>query len=307
MKTTLDLITNTPLVYLDKISGKYKGDIYAKLESVQPGGSVKDRAAYRIIKDAYESGRLQKGQAVIEMTSGNMGAGLAVVCRQTGNPFIAVMPKGNSPERLKILKALGAEIFLTDQVDGQPGRVTGNDIQYAASVARELAMEKGAFYVDQFNNPSSIKAHFDTTGPEIYRELKDIHAFIACVGSGGTFIGTSKYLKSVNKDILCMAVEPENAAILKTGKVIDQKHIIQGTGYSLVPPHWDPALADDIITVSDEETVRMTKEIASRQGLYVGYSAGANVAACVKFLEKSGSGVKVATILCDMAYKYSDL
>lgn len=307
MKTTLDLINDTPLLFLDKISAGLSGQVYAKLEFVQPGGSVKDRTAYQIINDAYYSGVLSKGQTVVEMTSGNMGAGLAVVCSQFGNPFTAVMPKGNSPERLKILKALGAKIVLTDQIDGQLGRVTGKDIDHAATVAKKIAKEEKGFFVDQFNNPSSTKAHFETTGPEIINQLIDIDVFVASIGSGGTFIGTSKFLKSQNKSIKCIAVEPEKAAILKTGKVIDPKHIIQGTGYGKVPPQWEAGLADEILTVSDEEVILMTKRIALEQGLYVGYSSGANVAAATKYLEKSESPVKIATILCDTGYKYTDL
>lgn len=304
--STLDLITKTPLLRLDRMTNGI-GSIYAKLEYLQPGGSVKDRVAFQIIKDAYSSKKLKKGQLVIEMTSGNMGAGLAVVCKQFGNPFIAVMSKGNSPERRKILKALGAEIILTDQVDGQPGMVTGNDIEAAAVTAKKISEERGGFYVDQFNNLSGIRAHFETTGPEIWNDLKEIEVFIASVGSGGTFLGTAKYLKSKNINIKCIAVEPENAAILKTGKVINQKHIIQGTGYSLMPPLWDSSLADEIITVSDEEVEETTRRLSLEQGLYVGYSSGANVMAALKYLEMKKSPKVIATILCDYGYKYTDL
>ena len=307
LNSTLNLITKTPLLHLDKLTEEGKGRIYAKLEYLQPGGSVKDRAALQIILDAYKSDRLKQGQTVVEMTSGNMGAGLAFVCRQTGNPFVAVMPKGNSPERLKILRAFGAEIVLTDQVDGENGRVTGKDIEFASSVAKRLAQERTGYYVDQFNNSSSVKAHFETTGPEILDDLGDLDVFITCVGSGGTFTGTAKYLKSRNKDIRCYAVEPVNSAILKTGKIINPKHIIQGTGYGLIPPHWDPDLADDIITVSDEEVIDMTKRLSLEQGLYVGYSSGANVAAAMKLLQETGGHLKISTIICDSAYKYSDL
>lgn len=304
--STLDLITKTPLLHLDKITNGI-GKIYAKLEYLQPGGSLKDRVAFQIIKDAYSSNQLKKGQLVIEMTSGNMGAGLAVVCKQFGNPFIAVMSNGNSPERRKILKALGSEIVLTEQVDGQPGMVTGKDIEFAANTAKEIAKERDGFYVDQFNNPSGIKAHFETTGPEIWDDLNEIEVFIASVGSGGTFIGTSRYLKSKNKNIKCIAVEPENASILKTGKIIDPKHIIQGTGYSLIPPLWESDLADEIITVTDKEVEEMTRRLSSEQGLYVGYSSGANVKAALKYLEMTKSDKIVVTILCDYGYKYTDL
>lgn len=302
---TLALINNTPLVLLDKLAPDL--EIYAKLEMVQPGGSVKDRVAYQMIKDAYANGSLKKGQAVVEMTSGNMGAGLAVVCKQFGNPFVAVMSEGNSPERRKILKALGAEILLTKQVDGMPGMVTGNDIAYAGEVAKEYAAKNNGFYVDQFNNPSNVLAHFSTTGPEIWNDLPEVEAFVASVGSGGTFVGTSKFLKSQNRSIKCIAAEPENAAILKTGSVVSGKHIIQGTGYSAVPPHWVDGLADEVVTVADEQVREMTKRLSNEQGLFVGYSSGANVAAALNYLKANPDIKKIVTVLCDTGYKYSDL
>jgi cysteine synthase A len=305
-KSTLDLIGNTPIVKLDKIHN-LGINIYGKLEYLQPGGSVKDRAALQIITDAYEKNKLKTGQIVVEMTSGNMGAGLAVVCRQFGNPFLAVMPKGNSPERIKILKALGAELLLTDQVDGTPGMVTGKDIEFASEFAKKIADEKNGFYVDQFNNLSGVKAHYRTTGPEILRDLPEIDAFIASIGSGGTFIGISKYLKEQNPLIKCIAVEPENAAILKDGNVKDPKHIIQGTGYSLIPPHWESELADEIITVTDEDVITMTKRLSYDQGLFVGYSSGANVTASIKFAKKNKNIENILTIMCDIGYKYSEI
>lgn len=304
-KGTLELINNTPLVLLDKLEPGT--EIYAKLELIQPGGSVKDRVAYQMIKDAYANGSLKKGQVVVEMTSGNMGAGLAVVCKQFGNPFVAVMSEGNSPERRKVMKAFGAELLLTKQVDGTPGMVTGKDIAYAGEVAKEYAIKNNGFYVDQFNNPSNVLAHYNTTGPEIWNDLPEIEAFVASIGSGGTFVGTSRFLKSKNENIKCIAAEPENAAILKTGIVKSTKHIIQGTGYSSVPPHWDSNLADDIITVKDEQTREMTKRLSQEQGLFVGYSSGANVAAALIYLKLHPDIKKIATILCDAGYKYSDL
>ncbi len=302
----LDLIRQTPLVKLDRIASEGV-EIYGKLESIQPGGSVKDRAALQIIRDAIADGRLKKGQTVIEMTSGNMGAGLAVVCRQFGCPFIAFMPEGNSPERIKVLKAFGAEVRLVKQVDGAAGRVTGKDIAYASEMAKAYAAEIEGYYVDQFNNPSSIKGHLESTGPEIWNDLPELDAFITAIGSGGTFLGTSKYLKSIKPDIFCAAVEPEKAAIIKTGRVIDPRHIIQGTGYSLVPPHWETALADDIITVSDDEVAEMTRRLSHEQGLFVGYSSGANVAAALKLWQANPALKKIVTVLCDSGYKYGTL
>lgn len=305
-KSTLDLISNTPLLLLDKI-GCTNGQIYGKCEFIQPGGSIKDRVAYQMITDAYASGKLKKGQPVIEMTSGNMGAGLAVVCRQSGNPFTAVMSKGNSPERRKILIALGAEVILTEQADGEPGMVTGNDIAFAAETAKKIAIERGGFYVDQFNNPSSISAHFQTTGPEIWNDLREIDVFATSIGSGGTFTGTSQYLKSMNKKVRCIAVEPESASILGKGTIKDPRHIIQGTGYGIIPPLWIADLADEIISVSDSEVEEMTRKLSRDQGLYVGFSSGANVLAAMKYLKRTGSEEKVVTILCDTGFKYTAL
>jgi len=307
LKGIINFITNTPIIELKKVYNG-NGNLYAKMEYVQPGGSVKDRAALQIIEDAYADKKLVTGQPVVEMTSGNMGAGLAVVCAAFDNPFIAVMSEGNSTERIKILKALSAQVVLTPQVDGEKGMVTGKDIEKAIEKAKEIAKEKGAFYVDQFNNPSSIRAHYLTTGPELIKDLDaKIDAFVASIGSGGTFLGTSKYLKKINENVYCIAVEPENAAILKTGKVINPKHIIQGTGYSLIPPHWDEELCDEIITVNDNEVENMTKRLASEEGVFVGFSAGANVVAAIKYLEKAKRDINVVTILCDTAYKYSNL
>jgi cysteine synthase A len=310
LKQITDFIGHTPLIEL-RHTDQGSGRLLAKMEFIQPGGSIKDRAALQILKDAHENGKLIPGQPVVEMTSGNMGAGLAVVCRALGHPFIAAMSEGNSPERVKILKALGAEVVLVPQVDGSPGRVTGSDIAGAVAVARQMAKEKNAFYVDQFNNASCITAHYTTTGPEIWHDLAgEIDAFVACIGTGATFIGTSRYLKEQKRTVCCAAVEPENAAILKTGVVQNPRHIIQGTGYSLVPPLWEPGLADHILTVSDEEVEKQTRQLASQEGLYVGYSSGANVCAALHLIRSGRLKKKnpvVVTVLCDTAFKYTTL
>jgi len=171
----------------------------------------------------------------------------------------------------------------------------------------EHASSRNGFYVDQFNNPSSIKAHYETTGPEIWEDMSEIEAFVMAIGSGGTFLGASQFLKNKNNKIKCIAVEPENASILKTGKVINPKHIIQGTGYGFIPPHWNNSLVDDIITVSDSEVEEMTRRICLEQGLYVGYSSGANVFASIKYAKQNPDIKNIVTILCDTGYKYNDL
>ncbi|MEK6543864.1 MAG: cysteine synthase family protein [Elusimicrobiota bacterium] len=299
-------IGDTPLIGLDKIHHG-SGRLLAKMEYLQPGGSVKDRTALRCIQDAYAYGRLTTGQPVIEATSGNMGAGLAIVCAATENPFIAVMSEGNSPARAAMLKALGAEVLLVPQVNGTPGKVTGADWVAVEEMARRIAIEQNAFFVDQFHNDSGILAHQEGTGPEIWRATQGrMDAFVACVGSAGSFIGVARFLKQQNPGILCVAVEPEGAQILAGKTVVKATHIIQGTGYGLIPAHWDPALADAYLAVSDEEVLRTTAELARQEGLFVGYSAGANVCAANNLLASGllPADATVVTLLCDTGFKY---
>ena len=277
----LGLIGNTPLVCLNNLL-RTSANLYAKAEFMQPGGSVKDRAALQIIQDAYKAKMLQKGQPVVEMTSGNMGAGLVVVCNILGNPFTAVMSVGNSPERKKMLEALGAKVVLTPQKDGSPGIVTGNDIELAVIEAKKISGECGGFYVDQFNNESSVNAHYFNTGPEIFRQLDGkISCFVAAVGSGGTFLGISKFLKQNSQEVKCIAVEPEGSEVL-AGKVIkNPKHNMQGIGYGKVVPHWDSTLVDGFMSVSSEEAVYYKRLLAEKCSLHVGFSSAANVCASV--------------------------
>lgn len=306
LNSALELIENTPLIKLQNIS-KGAGDIYAKAEFSQPGGSIKDRAALYIIKDAYHSGMLQKGQPVVEMTSGNMGSGLAVVCNMYGNPFTAVMSEGNSPARIKMLESFGAGVVLVPQVDGSPGHVTGNDINAATERAIALAKESKAFYVDQFNNPSSVSAHFNGTGPELWQDLgKELTAFVAAVGSGGTYIGISKYLKQQNENIICAAVEPEGAEVLAGKPIVNSRHNMQGIGYGIMVPHWEKSLVDHYLAVNSEEAAYYRALLAKKEGLYVGFSAAANVCAAVKLIENGLAGLSptVATVLCDSGLKY---
>ncbi|HSG80653.1 MAG TPA: cysteine synthase family protein [Gemmatimonadota bacterium] len=302
----LDLIGGTPLLSLERVH-RGPGKILAKAEFVQPGGSVKDRAALRIIQDARRSGRLAPGQPVVEMTSGNMGAGLAVVCNVFGHPFIAAMSEGNSRARAEMLAALGAEVVPVPQVDGVPGRVTGRDIGAAVARAEKITRDRGAYYVDQFNNPSCVLAHEEGTGPEIDAGAGDrLDAFVACVGTGGTFIGTSRYLKRQRSDIRCYAVEPRGAEVLAGRDVSKSCHLLQGTGYSIVPPQWDPDLTDGYLAVSDDEATEFRRKLAESEGLFVGFSAAANVCAAVKLINGGylRSDPVVATILCDTGLKY---
>lgn len=302
----LGLIGNTRLVALERVY-RGRGEIFAKAEFLQPGGSVKDRAARAIIEGAQASGRLRPGQTVVEMTSGNMGAGLAVVCAVLGHPFVATMSAGNSAQRAHMLAALGAEVILVPQVDGSPGKVTGSDIAAATEEAIRIARERDGFYVDQFHNPDSVRAHEEGTGPEFWQQMEErIDAFVACVGSGGTFVGAARFLKRQNPRIVCAAVEPAGAEVLAGNRVVKPRHKLQGTGYGFVPSHWDARLMDLSIAITDEEAEQWRRRLAREEGLHVGYSAGANVGAAVKLLESGRlrKGARVATVLCDSGLKY---
>ena len=306
LASALDLIGRTPLIALDRVhSGP--GRIVAKAEFLQPGGSVKDRAAKAIVLAAREDGRLEPGMPVVEMTSGNMGAGLAVVCAALGHPFIATMSAGNSPARARMMEGLGAKVVLVPQIDGTPGQVTGADVAAAADAAAQIARDGGGYYVDQFNASEGIVAHETTTGPEILEQFGGpVDGWVAAVGTGCTFIGVARAVKAANPATLCAAVEPEGSEPLAGKQVVKARHIVQGTGYGLVPPHWDTGLMDLSLTVTDAEVEHWHRQLAVMEGLYVGYSAAANVCAAAKLL---GSGrlkaeATVATVLCDTGLKY---
>lgn len=306
LSSALDAIGRTPLIALDRVySGP--GRLVAKAEFLQPGGSVKDRAARAIIEAARADGRLRPGMPVVEMTSGNMGAGLAVACATLGHPLVVTMSAGNSPARAKMLEGLGAEVVLIPQVEGSPGKVTGADIAAAAEAAQRYADEHGAFYVDQFNAAEGITAHETTTGAEILEQVGDtVDGWVAAVGSGCTFMGVARALKKANPDALCAVVEPVGCRPLAGERITRPKHLIQGTGYGLIPPHWDPSLMDLGLAVSDDEAGAMRTRLAREEGLYVGYSAAANVVGAIQLLlsGRLAPDAVVATVLCDTGLKY---
>ena len=217
------------------------------------------------------------------------------------------MSRGNSPQRAQMLAALGAEVVLADQVDGQPGQVTGRDIASAEEAAKRIAGERDGFFVDQFRNPGCVEAHEKSTGPEILGALGDsLSAFVSIVGTGGTFLGVSRFLKSRRPGIICAVVEPQGARVLAGQTVTNPKHLLQGGGYGYIPPQWDARLADQYLAVADAEALEYKRLLAHREGLHVGFSAAANVCAAAKLI-KSGMLPKdahVATILCDTGLKY---
>lgn len=234
--SAIDLIGNTPLIHLGRIHNG-PGRVLAKAEFLQPGGSVKDRAAAAIVKAARADGRLQPGMPVIEMTSGNMGAGLAVVCAALKHPLVVTMSSGNSPARARMLEGLGAEVVLVPQVDGQPGQVTGQDVAAAAEAARSIALQRGGFYIDQFNAAEGIEVHERTTGPEILQQAgQRVDGWVASVGTGCTFMGVARAFKARHPGVVCAAVEPVGCQPLAGLPVTKVRHLLQGT-VSVRPSH----------------------------------------------------------------------
>lgn len=299
------LIGRTPVVELSRLSRGLKGTLYAKVEFVNPGLSKKDRIARQMVDDALADGRLKPGDTVVELTSGNTGTGLAIVCAVRGLRFVAVMSAGNSPERRRMMEAFGARVELVPQAPGSPpGQVSGGDLELVERRARELTRELGAFRADQFGNPSNVKAHEEGTAAELWAELGGkIDAFLDFVGSGGTFVGVARALKRRDPRLRCYAVEPAGAATLAGKPVSNASHRIQGGGYALKLPCWDPSLADGYLAVTDEEAMRGARELARTEGLFAGISSGANVAAALRLLREA-PGTRVAFTLNDSGLKY---
>jgi cysteine synthase A len=306
--SVLEAIGNTPLVALDRLcaSEGIGPRVFAKLEYYSPGGSVKDRAALKIIEEAEMSGRLRPGQPVVELTSGNMGIGLAVVCAIKNYRLTAVMSEGNTPERSRILRAFGADVVLVPQAKGgSPGNVTKEDLELVEIETQQLVRRMNAFRPDQFVNPDNTRAHEEGTGEEIWSQLKGkVDCFVGLVGTGGTFIGVARALKKHDPSIACYAVEPANAPVLAGKDVVSTKHKLQGGGYAFVPQQWDPRICDGYLDVSDSEAIRYARLLSRKEGILSGFTGGANVAAAVK-LAKMKKGVKaIATVIPDTGLKY---
>jgi len=300
-------IGDTPLVELSRITAGVDGRILMKLECLNPGFSKKDRAALRIIEEAEQGGALTSGQTVIELTSGNMGTGLAIVCAVKNYPFVAVMSQGNSPERARMMRALGAEVVLVDQCPGsKPGEVSGDDLQLVDEVTTRLTEERGAFRADQFRHEGNCNAHYSGTAAEIWQQSDgEITAFCDFAGSGGTFAGCSKYFREKNPDIQCYVVEPEGAAAL-SGELITQcEHPIQGGGYAMHSlSQFGDTTPDGYLKVSADQATDFTRKLAREEGIFAGYSSGANLAAAMQLLAGPLPGATIAVIACDSGLKY---
>ncbi len=302
----LDLIGNTPLLELSRITDGLDGRIFAKVEYFNPGYSKKDRIARQIVEEAEASGALQPGDTIVELTSGNTGTGLAIVCAAKGYHFVAVMSRGNSPERARMMTALGAEVVLVDQCpDSLPGQVSGADLARVEETAQRIVRERGAFRADQFQLPGNSQAHYQHTAPEIMRQSGGVDAFCDFIGSGGSFAGCARYFKEVDPAIQCYIVEPAGAAAFAGEELTRPNHRIQGGGYSMAElPLLDRDLVDGCLQVSDDDAVQMARRLAREEGLFAGFSSGANLAAALQLLKAKHRGERIAILLCDSGLKY---
>ena len=292
------LIGKTPLLELTHIEkdNKLNAKIYAKLEYFNPAGSVKDRIAKSMIDDAEASGKLKAGSVIIEPTSGNTGIGLAAVAAARGYRIIIVMPETMSVERRQLMKAYGAELVLTEGAKGMKG---------AIAKAEELAKEiPDSFLPGQFVNPANPKAHFETTGPEIWEDTDgEVDIFVAGVGTGGTITGTGEYLKAKKPAVKVVAVEPAASAVLSTG--VAGSHKIQGIGAGFVPEVLNTKIYDEIITVSNEAAFATGKLIGRSEGVLVGISSGAAVWAAIELAKRpENAGKKIVVLLPDTGDRY---
>lgn len=296
-----ELIGSTPLLRLKKMEKKefVAGQVIAKLEYFNPGGSAKDRVGYYMIVDAEQQKKLKRGGTIIEPTSGNTGVGLAMTAAARGYRTIIVMPESMSIERRNLMKAYGAELVLTPAEGG---------MKAAVEKAEELSKEiHGSVVMGQFDNPANWKIHYLSTGPEIWEDTDGtVDVLVSAVGTGGTITGTGKYLKEKNPNVKVVAVEPESSPLLSGGKA--GPHKIQGIGANFIPEVLDTDIYDEIITVSDEDAFETMKDLAVTEGLFVGISSGAAVWAALQVAKRTESaGKKIVVVLPDTGERYLSL
>ncbi|NCF23030.1 MAG: cysteine synthase A [Gammaproteobacteria bacterium] len=290
----LQTIGNTPVVRLNRM-GPDNVEIYVKVESFNPMGSVKDRLAFAIINDAQESGELEPGQTVVEATSGNTGIALAMVCAATGHPFVATMADSFSVERRKIMRGLGAKVILTPAAERGSGMV---------KKAEELAAEHGWFLARQFENPSNPEYHASTTGPEILRDFagRRLDFWVTGYGTGGTMSGAGRTIKAARPEVTIVATEPAGAALLRGDDW--NPHKIQGWTPDFIPDVLDRNIFDELMTVTDERAIEVSRELATSEGIFAGISAGGTLATALDVAEKAFDGSVILAMLPDTGERY---
>ncbi len=296
---TSAVVGNTPMVLLDRLADGLGGQICAKLEYFNPGGSVKDRIGVAMIDDAEEAGLVKPGRSVVvEPTSGNTGIALAMVCAARGYELILTLPEGMSRERAKLLRAYGAEVRETPSLGG---------MNEAVALAEEIREQRKAFMPMQFSNPANAEAHRRTTAEEIWRDTDGkIGAFVAGVGTGGTITGVGRMLRERAPEALVVAVEPSGSPVLSGGP--PGPHKIQGIGAGFVPAVLDRTVIDEVISVSDEDALETARLVAREEGVLAGISAGANIKAALELAARPElAGKRVVTIVCDSGERYMSL
>lgn len=290
-KNVIELIGNTPLVNLEKIDK----NVYVKLENKNPGGSIKDRAVLGMILGAEEKGLLKAGDRIVEATSGNTGIATAMIGKSRGYQVTIIMPESMSVERRSLIKAYGAELILTEAAKGMQGTIDKMNELLATGDYKSLG---------QFDNRDNPDYHYKTTGPEIYSELKDVDIFVAGIGTGGTVSGIGSYLKDQNPEVKVYGVEPEASPLIAGGQA--GPHKIQGIGANFIPKNYFADIVDDLILISDDEAYEMVRQVANDEGILIGISAGANIAAAKKLAERF-PGKKIVTVAPDGADKYMSM
>ena len=293
VNSALELIGNTPVLRVNNMTDENDGEVFIKLEKFNPGLSIKDRAALGMIEKAEKDGILKSGSVIVEPTSGNTGIGIALVGKLKGYKVVIVMPETMSKERRDMIKAYGAELVLTEGKKGMKG---------AIEMAEKLVKEKGYFMPQQFENKANPQKHYETTAEEILRDIPDIDVFVAGVGSGGTIVGVGRKLKELKPDVKVVAVEPEKSPVLSGGN--PGAHKIQGRGAGFVPGVYSKDIVDEIFEVSDEDSYKVAKEFATKEGVLIGISSGAALYAGIEIAKKLGRDKKIVVISPDGGEKY---
>ena len=294
VENIIDLVGQTPLLRLSKLVPEDAAQVFVKLEYLNPGGSVKDRAAIGMIKKAEEQGLLKPGSTIVEATAGNTGVGLALIGVNKGYRVVLCVPEKFAEEKVKIMRALGAEVIRTPDADGMQG---------AIAKARELAADiPHSFTALQFENPSNPDFHYATTAAEIFEQMQGaVDAVVIGVGTGGTFTGVARFMKEKLPQVYCAAVETEGSVL---GGGPKGPHKVEGIGSSFIPKTFDPAVCDEVIMVMDKDAFDMVAKLARREGVLAGSSAGANVFAAIQVAQKLGKGKRVVTVIPDSAERY---